>query len=308
MQAPSVSLRRRELLASSIALLAGVAGCGGGSEEADATSLATASERRFKLASAGQGPWPLIESVEQGAIDVAPPAGLIAVDMRAAELAWLGSGIAQDLLPYAHLEVPSLEHLRALQDAHGSFLGMRCYRGQPLKNNGVRAQASVDFPYQEGETVRYSWRFAIGPDFRADDPANRWWVFAGWHDQPDPRLGETWEGFPSRSTPIGLGYGRLNGQDLLALFYGSPSPVTVALIPFSRGVWHQLDLEIKWSRTSAGRAAVYLDQSTTPAHVASGPNMHNGYQHYLKVGTYRHPDIDGDAWVNVRDVAISRVA
>ena len=82
----------------------------------------------------------------------------------------------------------------------------------------------------------------------------------------------------------------------------------MGLIPFSRGVWHRLVVEITWSRTAAGRAAVYLDDAAVAAHVANGPNMHNAYQHYLKVGSYRHPEIPGDVWVHLREVAIRRIA
>ena len=50
-----------------------------------------------------------------------------------------------------------------------------------------------------------------------------------------------------------------------------------------------------------------MDGSATPVIAAAGPNMYNDYQHYLKLGSYREPNIAGDTWVYVRDVKIQRL-
>jgi Polysaccharide lyase len=71
--------------------------------------------------------------------------------------------------------------------------------GQAKKNNGIRAEISVDYPYKVGDVVRHAWKMRLPDDFKADDPQNRWWVMGQWHDQPDRTLGETWAGFPGRS-------------------------------------------------------------------------------------------------------------
>jgi hypothetical protein len=294
--------RRREILASALAVLSGLGGCGGGgSEEATAQTsvLGPAS------ADGDDTAWPLIES--EPADDTRQIQSASALQSpREAELAWLRLALSSALLPVSHLEVPSLENMRALKDNRGSFLGLRTYGGQPLVNGGVRAEVSTDFAFVEGETIHYSWMFAIPPDFQSDAPNNRWWVFAQWHGQPDPRLGQTWADFPSLSSPIGFGYGVLNGQDNLAFFYGAPQQSTVALIPFQRGRWNKIDLKVTWSRGAAGRAAVHLDGATRPVHVSQGPNMHNAYQHFLKLGSYRQRDIAGDAWIYIRNVQAQR--
>lgn len=227
--------------------------------------------------------------------------------MRALELSYLRAAVAPDLLDYAHLEVAAVSSLQGLTDGSGSFLGLRTYQGQPLVNNGVRAELSVDYPWTEGQTIRYSWRFGIAGDFKSDGPNNRWWLFGDWHDQPNPNRGETWNGFPAHSPSIGFGYGQINGQDYLALLYGTPNPTTVGLIPFSRAMWHTMVVDITWSRGASGRVTVYLDGSSKPVIQATGANMYNDYQHYLKLGTYREPNIAGDTWVYVRDVSIQRI-
>lgn len=226
--------------------------------------------------------------------------------LRDLELSYLRAALPSDLLDYAHVEIPALDNIRIVTEGSSTYLGLRTYYGQPLKNGGVRAELSIDYPYKEGETITYSWRFLIPQDFVSDTPQNRWWLFADWHDQPDVTKGETWSGFPSHSPPIAIGYGVLNGADSLAFVYGAPSPATVGVVSVSRGVWHSVSCRIVWSRGSSGKAEVFIDGSLTPMMSGSGPNMYNAYQHYMKLGSYRNPDIKGDTWIYVRDVSIRR--
>jgi hypothetical protein len=238
-----------------------------------------------------------------------PVASTDPVGSRALEVSYLNSVVPSDLMGYSHLEVAAAADLQSMSDGSGPFLGLRTYQVQPLVNSGVRAEVSVDYPFVQGQTVRYSWRFGITPDFVSDSPNNRWWLFGDWHDQPDPSLGQTWATYVAHSPSVGLGYGQIDGQDYLSLLYGAPNPATVAgLIPFSRGVWHTLVAEITWSQGADGHIALYLDGSATPVQQASGANMYNNYQHYMKLGTYRDPDIVGDTWVYVRDVKIETVS
>ncbi|MGH3584626.1 MAG: hypothetical protein ACRDUB_23770, partial [Mycobacterium sp.] len=81
--------------------------------------------------------------------------------MRLAELDFLRAAVADDLLPYAHIEVPSLAHLALTGQGAERGLGLRTCHGQQLKNNGVRAELSVDYPFVPGDTVAYAWRFRI---------------------------------------------------------------------------------------------------------------------------------------------------
>lgn len=228
-----------------------------------------------------------------------------AQNMREMELRYLRAAVTEPLLEYANIEIPALEHIRIGSDAEGPNLGLRTYHGQRRKNNGVRAEISIDFPYDEGDTLLYRWRFLIPREFESDAPRNHWWLFGNWHDQPDTRKGESWSGFPGRSPPVALGYGQTDGQDLLAFVYGAPDPSTRGTMPFTRGHWHQVELTVKWSRGVDGRASVRLDGA--PALEVRGRNMHNGFRHYMKLGSYRHPDIKGDAWVSLRQIEIKRL-
>lgn len=220
---------------------------------------------------------------------------------------YLNAILPPGLRGYAGIEVPSEENIDLLSDGAGEYVEFRLVPGQARKNNGIRAEMSVNYPYQVGDVVRYQWKMRLPEDFKADEPRNRWWVMGQWHDQPDPAKGETWAGFPGRSPPVSFNYLRKDGKDLLSLLVGSPRMQSAGVLPIRRGVWHALEVVIKWSQSADGKVAVFLDASKEPVLAATGPNMHNGYQHYLKLGMYRHPDIATENRLEIRDVSIERL-
>ncbi len=74
-----------------------------------------------------------------------------------------------------------------------------------------------------------------------------------------------------------------------------------------KDVWYKLVFEIKWSQSEDGVVKVYVDDTEDPTFFYQGPNMLNNYQHYLKVGQYRHPDIQSDNTVLIRNIKINKV-
>jgi hypothetical protein len=128
-----------------------------------------------------------------------------------------------------------------------------------------------------------------------------------WHDQPDKTKGETWQGFPANSPPVSINYVCLNGKDFLAVLVGSPKMKHHGLVPLRRGAWHSLDVVIKWSQGADGKVALFEDGFNAPTVIGTGPNMHNGYQHYLKLGMYRHPGIATENRLAIRQVSITKL-
>jgi hypothetical protein len=250
--------------------------------------------------------WRRLESLALAALAICAPACSHA-DLRELELSYLRSAVAPDLLQYASIEIPAIENIRQGTDPLGKHLELRTYRGQALKNGGVRAEISIDYPFKEGDTVRYNWRMMLPVNFVSDAPANRWWLVAQWHDQPDRTRGETWSGYPAHSPSVGLGYGQLAGQDTLSLLYGAPEPGPNGLIPISRGAWHAISVEITWSTGASGKVQVFVDGGKSPVREASGANMYNTFHHYMKLGMYRQPDIRGDTWIYIGGISIQRV-
>jgi hypothetical protein len=220
---------------------------------------------------------------------------------------YLRAVLASELMTYAGLEAPTPENVRFTSDGAGRFIEFRLFPGQPKKNNGIRSEISVNFPYKVGDVVRYRWKMRLPNDFKADEPQNRWWVMGQWHDQPDRTKGETWDHFPANSPPVSFNYRRVSGEDFLALMAGSPKMRSVGLIPIKRGEWHSMDTIIKWSQGEDGKVAAFVDGAKTPVATGSGPNMHNGYHHYFKLGMYRHPQIATENRLGIRDVSIEKL-
>ncbi len=227
---------------------------------------------------------------------------------REKELTYLRTILSEDLLPYANLEVPAAENLAIAGAGADQHLGLHIFPGQKKRNGGIRAEVSVDFPFTAGETVRYEWKLMVPPGFKTDAPRNRWWIIAQWHDQPDKSRGETWSGFPSRSPPVLLGLGEVGGRIGFGFEYGIDHAQKKGPFFLEPGKWHTLAMVVRWSQQADGRAALYLDEMAKPVAVAEGANMHNGYQHFLKLGMYRHLEIQNDNWIYLDAVRITREA
>lgn len=226
---------------------------------------------------------------------------------REHELKFLRVILAEKLLPYAHVEVPGSENIAILGEGKEQFLGLHLYAGQKQRNRGNRAEVSVDWPFAEGDRVRYEWRFRVPEEFQSDAPKNRWWIIGQWHDQPDTSRGETWDDFPSRSPPILIGIGELDGRTAIAIEYGPTQADKRGPIFIERGKWHHLAVEVLWSQKSDGSADVYFDDLNQPLYSFSGTNMHNGFQHYPKLGMYRSPEIATASWIHIDDVTIAKL-
>jgi hypothetical protein len=206
------------------------------------------------------------------------------------------------------LEVPALECISSAREGEATYLALGLLPGQQKLHGGTRAEVSLDFPHQEGDTLRYEWRFRLADNFKSDAPKNRWWIIGQWHDQPDKTRGEAWDGHPSRSPPVLVGLGEVDGRMAIGVEYGRKQEQKKGPLFIERGKWHHLAVVIKWSQNMEGRAEIFLDDMTRPALSFTGPNMHNGYQHYLKLGMYRHPAINTENWIHVDDVRVEKPA
>ncbi len=251
------------------------------------------------------------KSHDNGQGDVSPNIPSTEEGLRALELSYLRTAVDESIIQYSVIEIAGIENISTSTDEGKAYLALHLHPGQSKKNNGIRSEVSIDFPYKEGDTVEYSWQFRIPENFISDAPQNRWWVFADWHDQPDKNKGETWDTYVAHSAPIIFGYGYLNGKDQLSLSTGIDGSekgiVPRGLIPITKNIWHSVRLVVRWSQKEDGSVKVYFDGATSPTLSATGPNMLNGYQHYMKVGMYRNPDIMTENTINLRNIAISKL-
>lgn len=208
-----------------------------------------------------------------------------------------------ELLNIASFEIAAMDAVR-LVEAENPYIGLRLYPGLPMVNSGERTEISFDYPFEQGDTIVYKWRIMFKDDFSMAEESKRWWLISQWHDQPDIRKNESWEDFPAHSPPIALSYGILNGEEKLGFHYGVDSLDRVGMIPLIRDQWIDIRVEIHWSEGQDGSAAFYLDNASVPLFSAEGANMYNDYQHYFKIGQYRHPDFDTDNTVYFDNIRI----
>ncbi len=226
--------------------------------------------------------------------------------LREQELSYLREVMPASLLPHANLEVGALEAVALGGESSDRHLQFLLSPKHPKVNKGSRAELSVDFPFLAGDEIAYAWSFYIPEDFVSDAPQNRWWLVAQWHDQPDQTAGESWEDFPSHSPSVAISIGELAEGLALGLHYGTETIIDCGHIPIQRSRWYSLRMVIHWSQTSTGNASLFIDDMTVPALSVSGINMHNRYQHYFKLGMYRHPDIQTENKLYLKAINIAK--
>lgn len=209
------------------------------------------------------------------------------------------------------LGVPELAGILSVETAMCSGLQLDADRiGFRLNNTtlpvhgGIRSEIAVDYPFQEGESVRYSWEMMLSGPFPGDTPLNRWWSLAQWHDQPDRRIGEKWKDFPPRSPPVSIYFEERNGKPGIGVITNGRDKRSWTPVP--RGEWLRLSVSMLWSRGDEGKLIFEIDGHPEAQLVANGKNMYNGYQHYLKFGQYRHPQIKTDNTVFFRNLSIAK--
>ena len=78
---------------------------------------------------------------------------------REKELSYLRCVVPESLLEFAHVEVSAIENITIVGERAGQDLGLHLLPGQKKKNSGIRAEISVNYPFQSGDTARYAWRF-----------------------------------------------------------------------------------------------------------------------------------------------------
>jgi hypothetical protein len=170
--------------------------------------------------------------------------------------------------------------------------------------NGIRSEIAVDFPYNEGDTVRYAWQMRMPEGSRGDAPLNRWWLIAQWHEQPDRRIHQKWIDLPVRSPPVSI-YVEERAEGLgIGVHTNDGGNRSWARLPL--GEWLDMSATIHWSRQDDGEVIFAVAEHPEFSVTIHGPNMHNGYQHYFKFGQYRHPKISVDSSVFFRDIRIKK--
>lgn len=203
---------------------------------------------------------------------------------------------------FARVEALSQKNIRI----QSSALSLSLLRHQPLLNNGTRSEVSVDYPFLEHDTVSYEWEMMLPTGFKHDAPQNRWWAMSQWHVQPDRTKNESWDDYPNEPPSIALYFGYIDGHYYLSTHYMDVQPEVDNLIEIELGKWTKIKAEITWSQAENGKMKLWLNDSKTPHFTYYGANMLNTYQHYFKVGMYRHPEITTENTIHLRALHVSK--
>ncbi len=200
------------------------------------------------------------------------------------------------LLPFLNLEVPSCSHIK-LHDGYAEFI----LTTDNIKiNNGVRTEIAIGYPFTEGDTVEYRWSIML-PE--ADGPGGntrQWWLIAQWHDQPDPRRGETWTNFKSQSPPVAIYVEKRD--DVVGIGLQGLLGKKLSWTPAPSNTWLDLTATIRWSTTGYGSVKLSVAGHPEFNFISYGKNMLNNYQHYFKAGQYRSPDVIRNSVIYLKDI------
>ncbi|MFZ6750071.1 heparin lyase I family protein [Undibacterium sp. Ren11W] len=188
----------------------------------------------------------------------------------------------------------------------GEGVGFRLSNETSQVYGGTRSEVAVDFPFLEGEIIRYTWEMKIPTDLKGDEPLNRWWLLSQWHDQPDRRINEKWDGFPVRSPPVAIFMEIHNGSPGIGVIMNGRDKRSWHKVAL--GVWLKVSMTLHWSTKDDGEAEFHIAGYPEFDLKVKGGNMHNSYQHYLKFGQYRHSKIKTDSIIYFKKLSIEKIA
>lgn len=210
-------------------------------------------------------------------------------------------GINHELIPYLLLEIPGCENI-ILNNNYATFV---LNEHNEKLNGGTRTEISINYPFTEGDDVEYRWSIMIPSEAAPGGNTKEWWVIAQWHDQPDPRLGETWANFKGQPPPVAIYIENRDGNVGIGLSGIGGKKISWAPVPSD--VWLDLQVKIHWSTTTDGVVSFGIDKHPDSYVVSKGRNMLNGYQHYFKAGQYRAPWVKKYSVINVKNVIFKKL-
>jgi hypothetical protein len=204
--------------------------------------------------------------------------------------------VDSSLVKLMNMEIPECKNLSLFSGYAGFVLDEK----NTYLNKGIRSEISIDFPFVEGETIEYRWSIMVPSKNSPGGDSKQWWVIAQWHDQPDPRLGQTWATFKAQSPPVAIYIERRNGKVGLGLQGMRGKKISWSSIPTD--VWLDLNTSIHWSRGRFGYVNFSVKGHPELDAISTGPNMLNGYQHYFKAGQYRAPTANQRSVIYIKNI------
>lgn len=205
-------------------------------------------------------------------------------------------GMEPTLRSQFSLEIASCEHIQVASD----YVGFILKEDNPKVHSGVRSELAIGFPFEEGDTVEYRWSVYLPATGTPGGDSTQWWLLAQWHDQPDPRLGETWATFKAQPPPVAIHVE--NRQGVVGLGLSGLLGSKLSWTPAPLATWLDIRVTIKWSTGNDGVVSFAVDGRPEFKYLSRGKNMLNHYHHYFKVGQYRAPTVNWATTVFVKNI------
>jgi len=210
-------------------------------------------------------------------------------------------GINKELVPFLNLEIPSCANIYLADGYVGFVLNEQNER----LNNGIRSEISIDYPFAEGDTIEYRWSIMVPSKNEPGGETSQWWLIAQWHDQPNPKFGETWATFKSQPPPVAIYIENRGGSVGIGLQGIQGKKITWAPVPTD--IWLNLSVKIHWSTLNNGSVNFSVDDHPELDAKFVGRNMLNSYQHYFKAGQYRAPRINKYSKIYIKNVRFRKL-
>lgn len=209
-------------------------------------------------------------------------------------------GIRADLVPLLSVEVADCSNI----SLERGFAAFTLNEFNAKVYNGIRSEIAINYPFKEGDTVEYNWSIRLPSDSAPGGNSTQWWLIAQWHDQPDPRLGETWANFKGQPPPLAIFVERRNGVVGIGLSGIQGKKLDWAPVELDR--WLDISARITWHTGHEGHASVTIMGGEKIVFRHAGPNMLNSYQHYFKAGQYRAPWVQAKTTLHIRNVKFNK--
>jgi hypothetical protein len=215
------------------------------------------------------------------------------------------NSVSPDKLRLDRANEKSFQLIDSTKDPENRFARFTVNKGD-LVNKGTRCElVIVEDNNIKHHDVYYSWRLRLEKGYPS---IKRWQLFAQWHDQPDREKDVTWATKPKTYPPVSLRCENLNlylqvNRPHINRWYMGPK---VSIQP---GRWVRIFFHIHWSMENDGFIEAWInDQPLTPYngtdHKLYVPTQYNSTGNYLKIGNYRHGEIEGQTSVDVDDIRI----
>ncbi len=176
-----------------------------------------------------------------------------------------------------------------------------------IVNNGNRSELALYNVAPYGDTVFFGWRFFIP----LSDPDDfQWQILSQWYQLPDFVHGETFD-FNFPHPPVDFVY----VPGFVEIFTNVGGEKRQVQKPITKGAWHLMVFEIKFSDAEDGYLQAWLDGTAiTPDNGTDNrlyhPTLHNRAGCYWKLGLYRGLNNTGQApsanTVYLDNVAVGR--